>query len=196
MRHASSSSARCAGRLGQTSNAMAMSTPKADWSSIARSGVRKCRVPSSGARNSTPSSVIRRREARLMTWNPPESVRIAPFQPMNACSPPAAAIVSTPGRAIRWYVFASTTRQSQASSQSKATPLTAPRVPTGMKQGVSTAPWRVSRAPARADEDGSRAPTRNKTPLSPRGFPLPAATRNEDARRRRPRAPAGRCPSD
>ncbi len=36
-----------------------------------------------------------------MTWNPPESVRIARRQPMNACSPPARRIVSIPGRAIR-----------------------------------------------------------------------------------------------
>ncbi len=78
-----------------------MSTPKSAWSCMARSGVRKCALPSSGPRNSTPSSVITRREARLMIWNPPESVRIARSQPMNAWSPPAARIVSSPGRTIR-----------------------------------------------------------------------------------------------
>ena len=31
-----------------------------------------------------------------MIWNPPESVRIARFQPMNAWSPPARRIVSLP----------------------------------------------------------------------------------------------------
>ena len=69
----------------------------ADCSSIARSGVRKCFVPSSGERNSTPSSVTRRREARLITWKPPESVRIARGQPMKAWRPPAFSIVAGPG---------------------------------------------------------------------------------------------------
>ena len=68
---------------------------------MARSGVNRCWLPSSGIRNATPSSVIFRREARLMTWKPPESVRIALGQPMNAWRPPARRIVSIPGRTIR-----------------------------------------------------------------------------------------------
>ena len=32
--------------------------------------------------------MIRLRSARLNTWNPPESVRIGPSQPMNVCNPP------------------------------------------------------------------------------------------------------------
>ena len=44
-----------------------------------------------------PPRVIRRRDARLMTWKPPESVRIARGQPMNAWSPPARRISSMPG---------------------------------------------------------------------------------------------------
>ena len=38
---------------------------------------------------SAPASVILRSFARLKTWNPPESVRIAPSQPMKRCSPPS-----------------------------------------------------------------------------------------------------------
>ncbi len=44
-----------------------MSTPNSDCSSIASSGVRKLREPSSGVRNSTPSSVTRRWDDRLIT---------------------------------------------------------------------------------------------------------------------------------
>ena len=36
------------------------------------------------------------------TWKPPESVRIGPSQPDEACSPPSSAISSSPGRKCRW----------------------------------------------------------------------------------------------
>ena len=66
-RQARSTSSRAAGNGGQTSSAIAMSTPKSDCSCIASSGVRKWAVPSSGERNSTPSCESTRRDARLMT---------------------------------------------------------------------------------------------------------------------------------
>ena len=37
-----------------------------------------------------------------ITWKPPESVSIGPFQPVKACRPPSAAMRSAPGRSIRW----------------------------------------------------------------------------------------------
>ena len=51
--------------------------------------------------NVTPLSSILRKVASDITWNPPESVRIAPGQFMNLCSPPNRAIRSAPGRSIR-----------------------------------------------------------------------------------------------
>src|SRR2546427_3426926 len=127
-----------------------MSAPSARWTSIASSGERKWDAPSIGDRNSTPSSVIRRSFARLQTWKPPESVRSAPSQPRKRWSPPSVRISSCPGRRNRWYVFASTSWAPAARRSSGARLLTAPRVPTGMKTGVSTTPWAVVRRPQRA----------------------------------------------
>jgi hypothetical protein len=42
-----------------------------------------------------------RSSARLITWKPPESVRIGRCQFMKRCSPPSRAIRSAPGRSIR-----------------------------------------------------------------------------------------------
>ena len=53
--------------------------------------------PLIGDWNFTPSSVILRSAPRLNTWKPPESVRMGPSQPMKRCSPPCAAITSSPG---------------------------------------------------------------------------------------------------
>ena len=36
-----------------------------------------------------------------ITWKPPESVSIGPFQPVKRCKPPRAAMRSAPGRSIR-----------------------------------------------------------------------------------------------
>src|SRR2546427_7721139 len=60
-----------------------MSEPNARWISTTDSGDRKRVAPSSGARNSTPSSLSLRSLARLKTWKPPESVRIARRQPID-----------------------------------------------------------------------------------------------------------------
>ena len=84
-----------------------MSVPeRRSGSRIARSGT-AVRRPSRCERKVTPSSVILRSSASDMTWKPPESVRIGPFQPMNACSPPSSRTRSAPGRRFRWYVLAS-----------------------------------------------------------------------------------------
>src|SRR5438445_172291 len=55
-----------------------------------------------GGRNSTPSSLSLRSLARLKTWKPPESVRIARCQPMKRCKPPRSRTTSGPGRSSRW----------------------------------------------------------------------------------------------
>ncbi len=88
----------------------------------------------------------------LKTWKPPESVRIGPSQDMNACNPPSSRTTAAPGRSARWYVLASSIRLPASRRWSGVTPLTVPRVPTGMNAGVSTRPWGVHRTPARAAE--------------------------------------------
>ena len=68
---------------------------------ITLSGV-KCRSdPSMCERKVTPSSVTALSDASENTWNPPESVRIGPFHPMNRCRPPSVRITSSPGRRCR-----------------------------------------------------------------------------------------------
>ena len=52
-----------------------------------RSGVSMWREPSRCDWKRAPSSVISRIFDRLMTWKPPESVRIGPSQRMNAVQP-------------------------------------------------------------------------------------------------------------
>ena len=85
-----------------SSNCIWMSAPSRHWISIERSGEIVCREPSMWDWNVTPSLVILRIFDRLMTWKPPLSVRIGPFQPMNLCRPPRRATRSAPGRSIRW----------------------------------------------------------------------------------------------
>ena len=41
-------------------------------------------------------------EPRLITWNPPESVKVGPDQFMNSPSPPASSRMSAPGCRYRW----------------------------------------------------------------------------------------------
>ncbi len=41
-------------------------------------------------------------DPRLITWKPPESVKVGPCQPMNEPSPPAASRMSAPGCRYRW----------------------------------------------------------------------------------------------
>ena len=88
---------------------------------IETSGEMNSSAPSRGERKRAPSSVISTFEpcppperplpltslatppwASEKTWKPPESVISARSQPMNSCSPPAAAIRSGPGETNRW----------------------------------------------------------------------------------------------
>ncbi len=73
-----------------------------DWVSMTFSGVKRCSLPSMCERKVTPSSSSRRRAASEKTWNPPESVRIGPSQPITRCRPPRRTIRSSPGRRSRW----------------------------------------------------------------------------------------------
>jgi hypothetical protein len=41
-------------------------------------------------------------EPRLITWNPPESVKVGPGQFIKAPSPPASSRMSAPGCRYRW----------------------------------------------------------------------------------------------
>ena len=84
---------------------MAMSDPSACWISMLSSGPMNCRDPSRWLWKVTPSSLIFRIPASENTWNPPLSVRIGPFHPMNLCSPPASSTSFSPGRRCRWYVL-------------------------------------------------------------------------------------------
>jgi hypothetical protein len=83
------------------------------------SGVKRASAPSYTERNVTPSSssavMVSRSEN---TWNPPESVRIGPLQPENACTPPSSSTTCSPGRKWRWYAFASTTSAPSARTSS------------------------------------------------------------------------------
>ena len=146
---------------------MMMSAPISRWACITDSGVNLWRVPSSRLWNSTPSSVMWRKSLRLQTWNPPLSVSIGPFQPMNFCTPPASAISLVPGRRYRWYVFArmicaSISRRSRAES-----PFTLASVPTGIKMGVSTTPCAVWSLPRRALLCSEVARSSNGFPFTP-----------------------------
>ena len=84
-----------------SSKAITMSEPSSRWISMLRSGLRWCIAPSTWLRKVTPSSVSLRSSARLITWKPPESVRIGRSQFMKRCSPPSRATRSAPGRSIR-----------------------------------------------------------------------------------------------
>ena len=78
-----------------------MSEPSSRCTSIARSGDSSSLAPSIWERKVTACSVTLRRSDSDITWKPPESVSIGPFQPVNFCKPPSAAIRSAPGRSIR-----------------------------------------------------------------------------------------------
>src|SRR5574340_1384976 len=120
------------------------------WMRIESSGVRNSLSPFTGDWNFTPSSVILRNAPRLNTWNPPESVRIGPSQPMKRCKPPCAAITSRPGRSHRWKVLPSTICAPMSRSSAGDIAFTVPYVPTGMKAGVCTAPCASVNWPHRA----------------------------------------------
>ena len=81
-----------------SSKAMAMSAPRAIWTSMECSGVKKWLLPSRCERKRTPSSLTFRSWLREKTWNPPESVSRARGQLMNLCSPPMRRMASWPGR--------------------------------------------------------------------------------------------------
>ena len=191
-----SAASRVAGYAKHSSSGWMMSAPSACWTSSARSGERKCVEPSTGDRNSTPSSPIRRSFARLQTWNPPESVRSAPSHAMNRWRPPSSRMSSWPGRSRRWKVLPSTICAPAARRSSGARPFTVPRVPTGMNTGVSTAPWPVVRRPARAapsvaisskEVTGSasrRRRSRSGTRRAPRGRRISRSARGWRTRRR------------
>ncbi len=66
-----------------------------------RSGESMCLEPSIWEAKRTPSSVSFLRSARLITWKPPESVRIGRSQFMKRCNPPSRAMRSAVGRSIR-----------------------------------------------------------------------------------------------
>ena len=98
LRIASSTTAR--GELGNTgwSNATATSGPSASWTAIECSGVKRWIDPSRWLLKVTPPSSITRRSPSETTWNPPESVRIGPSQPMKPWRPPRSRMRSWPGR--------------------------------------------------------------------------------------------------
>ena len=111
-----------------SSNAKMMSAPSWCWTCIETSGVNRWMSPLRWDRKVTPSSstfAIRSSRAtvcrsarsfpansvvstffdptpRLMTWNPPESVKVGPGQFMNAPRPPASSTMSGPGCRNRW----------------------------------------------------------------------------------------------
>src|SRR6266536_268145 len=174
---------------------MMMSAPSARWISIARSGERKCLVPSRWLRNSTPSSAIFTRPSlppfpsssprdaspRLKTWKPPESVRSAPPHAMNRCSPPRRRTRSWPGRRYRWYVFARRMRAPSSSRSRGESVFTVAAVPTGMKTGVSTVACGVVSRPRRAAPSCPRS-AKEITRVVSRAAPPVSSSRGPAAR--------------
>ena len=120
-------SSRVAGYGVHSSNAMTMSESSVRWICIETLG-RKERDGrhSPATANATPSSLTLRSAPRLNTWNPPESVRIGPSQPMNRCRPPWMPMTSAPGRSQRWNVLPSTTCAPSSRSSFGAIALTVP----------------------------------------------------------------------
>ena len=100
-RIARSMSSRDAGKRTHSSICMAMSAPSSRCTSIERSGDNSTFMPSMCERNVTARSLTLRRSDSDITWKPPESVSIGPFQPVKVCRPPSAAMRSAPGRSIR-----------------------------------------------------------------------------------------------
>ena len=98
---ARSMSARSAGSLTHSSSCIAISEPSSRCTSMARSGESSTLAPSICERKVTARSVTLRSFANDITWKPPESVSIGPFQLVNRCRPPSCAMRSAPGRSIR-----------------------------------------------------------------------------------------------
>jgi hypothetical protein len=99
-----------------------------------------------------PSSLTRLNPLREKTWNPPESVRMGPSQPINRWTPPKSRIRPLPGRSPRWNVLDSTMVAPASFKRKGGMPFTEARVPTGMNMGVSTSPWGVVSRPRRPPE--------------------------------------------
>ena len=85
-----------------SSKLIAISLSNLFWISIDFSGVKSKASPLYWFLNLTPSSVISFLLAKLNTWNPPESVKIGPFQFINLCNPPAWSITVSPGLSHKW----------------------------------------------------------------------------------------------
>src|SRR3990170_6056985 len=135
----------------QTSRHIAMSEPSRRWISATLSGVKRAAAPSYTERNVTPSSSSARIVSRNeKIWKPPESVRIGPPHPENACSPPTLSMTPSPGRKWRWYAFPRITCAPSARTSSGWSDFTVAFVPTGMNAGVRISPCLVTRTPARA----------------------------------------------
>jgi hypothetical protein len=100
-RIARSMTSRAAGSRTHSSICIAMSEPSSRCTSIERSGDSSTLAPSICERNVTACSLTLRRSESDITWKPPESVSIGPFQPVNVCKPPSAAIRSALGRNIK-----------------------------------------------------------------------------------------------
>ncbi len=109
-----------------SSKANMMSAPSWCCTRMLDSGVNRCFEPLRWETNDTPSSstwasrsfpgaitssagvstaiasTFLNPTPRLITWKPPESVKVGPGQFMNAPSPPAASTMSAPGCRYRW----------------------------------------------------------------------------------------------
>ena len=82
---ARSTNCRVAGYPGHWSSCMQMSAPSFSAMAMLSSGDQNTRRPSySTARKATPSFVSFMNSPWEKTWNPPESVRMGPFQRMNS----------------------------------------------------------------------------------------------------------------
>ena len=90
-----------AGNGVHSSKAMTMSEPSSRWISMLRSGLRRCMRAVDVAAEGHPLLGQLAQLGRLITWNPPELVRIGRSQFMKRCSPPSRATRSAPGRSIR-----------------------------------------------------------------------------------------------
>ena len=103
-----------------------------------------------GERKSRPRRRRGSGAARLNTWNPPESVRIGPSQPMNRAARPALATRSSRAAATGDRCWPAGSGCRPCAGSVGVRPLTVAWVPTGMNAGVSTAPCGVSSRPSRA----------------------------------------------
>ena len=88
-------------------------------------------------------------EPRLITWKPPESVKVGPSQFMNLPKPPAASSTAAPGCRYRWYALASSACAPSSFMDSGSTALTVALVPTAMNAGVWISPCGVVMVPVR-----------------------------------------------